>query len=263
MLAHSPFVFLIVAGLISAAILWRAVPSALARPGDFPEVPWGWPDAVFSGGLAVFFLGMAAAAAGRPEGKVDLRAVMASFTLYAALVVLIIGFLVFRGISPIEAFGLRWRGWGRGIFVVVPCALLLSLPLIFLTQQMAYHISGPEVAPQAIVTFLLESRGWKERAAVAAVAVLAAPVTEELVFRGCIYGIVRKNAGRLAAVVGTSVLFALIHGHVPSLAGLFVLAVALALIYERTASLWAPVCLHAAFNGITVVAAIFWPEFAK
>lgn len=225
-------------------------------------MPWGWQDAVFSGGLAAFFIAMAAASAGRSE-KIGLHAVVAGFALYAALMVLIVGFLVFRGIDPIAAFGLRWRGWERGIFVIVPGALLLSLPFIFLAQNLAYLISGPETAPQAIVTFLLENRGWKERAAVAAVALLAAPVTEELVFRGCIYGIVRKNAGRLAAVLGTSVVFALIHGHVPSLPGLFVLAVALALVYERTASLWAPVCLHAAFNGLTIVAAIFWPDFAK
>ena len=73
----------------------------------------------------------------------------------------------------------------------------------------------------------------------------------------------RKNAGRLVAVIGTSVLFALIHGHVPSLPGLFILAVALALIYERTASLWAPICLHAGFNGLSILGALICPDFPK
>ena len=263
MLALSQIPFLVVAAAISAVVLRRAIPEALAGPAAFPVAPWGWRDAIFAGGLAAFFIAMAVESFGRPEGEVNLHAVMASFFLYAALDVLIVGFLVFRGINPVGAFGLRWHGWLRGVFVIVPCALLLALPIIFLAQMAAYQISGPDTAPQAIVRFLLEHRGWKERLAVAAIAILAAPVTEELVFRGVIYGVVRKYAGRLAAIVGTSVLFALIHGHVPSLPGLLILAVALALIYEKTASLWAPVCLHAAFNGLTIVAAIFWPDFAK
>jgi membrane protease YdiL (CAAX protease family) len=263
MISAAPIPILIIAGLAAAAVLWRVVPGALSRPGDFPAAPWGWPDAIFSAGLAAFFLSMAAASFGRPEGRVNLNAVVASLVLYAAIVILVIGFLVFRGINPVEAFGLRWPGWVRGMFVIVPCAMLLTLPFVFLAQVLGYLISGPDSAPQAIVTFLLESRGWKERTAVAAVAVLAAPVTEELVFRGCIYGVVRKYGGRMAAVIGTSVLFALIHGHVPSLPGLFLLAVGLALVYERTGSLWAPVGFHAAFNAITIVAAVFFPDLAK
>ena len=183
--------------------------------------------------------------------------------LYGGIVLLIVGFLGFRGINPIAAFGLSWNGWFCGILVVVPCALLLALPFIFLALNLAYLISGPETEPQAIVTFLLENHGLKERIAVASVAILAAPVTEELVFRGCIYGIARKYAGRLVAIFCTSALFALIHGHVPSLAGLFILAVALTLVYELTSSLWASVCMHAMFNAITIVGAIFFPDFSK
>ena len=263
MLTYHFFPVLIIAGLISAVLLRWAIPAALSRPGGFPAAPWAWPDAVFSGGLAAFFIAMAIESARHAEGKVTLDAVVASLALYMAVVVLITGFLVFRGINPIAAFGLRWGGWVQGVFVIVPCALLLSLPLIYLAQNLAYLISGPDTAPQAIVTFFLENSGWKERTAVAAIAILGAPVTEELVFRGCIYGIVRKNAGRMVAVFATSVLFALIHGHVPSLPGLFILAVALALVYERTGSLWAPVCLHAAFNGLTIVGAILFPDFSK
>ena len=263
MMTHNYFSVLIAAGLVSVVFLRRAIPASLSRPEAFPSAPWGWLEALFSSGLAAFFIAMAAESAGHAEGKVTLQAVMASLALYGALVVLVIGFLVFRGINPVEAFGLHWRGWASGIFLTVPCGLLLALPLIYLAQNVAYLISGPETAPQAIVTFFLENSGWKDRSAVAAVAILAAPVTEELVFRGCIYGIVRKGAGRMAAVVATSVLFALIHGHVPSLPGLFILAVALSLVYERTGSLWAPMGLHAAFNGLTIVGAILFPDFSN
>ena len=111
--------------------------------------------------------------------------------------------------------------------------------------------------------FLLKSSGWQARAAVFGIAVVAAPVTEELIFRGCLYGILRKSGGRVTAIVVSSVLFALIHGHLPSLPGLVVLAVGLALVYERCGSLWAPISMHAAFNALTIAAAIFWPDLGK
>lgn len=250
------------ASLVSMLFLRQAVVAALARPSRFPSARWDWPDAAFSGGLAGFFIAMAVAATGRPAVKVDLHSIILNLVLYLAIVVLIVGFLFFRGIRPVKAFGLRWVEWRDGMRIVL-ATLALVMPFIYLAQAVVSLFAGPDSAPQHIVIFLLENTGWRERAAVFLVAVVAAPVTEELLFRGCLYGILRGWAGRAAAVVGTSILFALIHGHAPSLPGLFVLAVALALVYERTGSLWAPIALHATFNGITVIAAITWPQFAQ
>ena len=54
--------------------------------------------------------------------------------------------------------------------------------------------------------------------------------------------------------------FAAIHAHIPSLAGLFVLAVALTLVYEGAGSLWAPILMHSLFNGLTVILTLAWPD---
>jgi len=220
------------------------------------------PEAVFSGGLAGFFVWMAVVSAGRGPVSFDLSSVLSSLVLYAAILILVIGFLLTRGINPVSAFGLRWREW-RAEIVSIPVALVLALPFIYLAQFAAYQISGPNTNPQPIVEFLLDHAGWGDRLAVAAVAVVLAPLTEEVIFRGCLYGVARKFAGRWPAIIFTAVVFALIHGHLPSLPGLMILAVTLALVYERTGSLWAPVGLHALFNGLTVLAAVIWPDLAK
>jgi membrane protease YdiL (CAAX protease family) len=95
------------------------------------------------------------------------------------------------------------------------------------------------------------------------IAVVAAPLAEELIFRGCLYGILRQIGGRLLAIAVSSLLFALIHGHLPSLAGLMVLSVGLSLLYEKTGSLWAPILLHAAFNGLSIYGTLQWPDLMK
>jgi membrane protease YdiL (CAAX protease family) len=110
------------------------------------------------------------------------------------------------------------------------------------------------------VTFLLEHDGLRDRLAVAAIALIAAPLTEELVFRGCFYGVLRQVGGRWLAIGVTAVVFALIHGHAASIPGLLILAVALALLYEVTGSLWAPLALHAVFNGLSLLGTILGPE---
>ena len=208
----------------------------------------------------MFFLAMALASAGQKSGKIDMGSLGASLVLYVALVLMVIGFLVFRNFNILKTFGLGVRGWN---WRTVAGWLLMCIPLVYLIQSLSYALSSPDQSPQAIVEFLLKTSAWQARAAVFGIAVIAAPVTEELIFRGCLYGVLRKSNGRWPAIVLSSIIFALIHGHLPSLPGLVILAVGLTLVYERCGSLWAPIAMHAAFNGLSIVAAIFLPDFAK
>ena len=84
-------------------------------------------------------------------------------------------------------------------------------------------------------------------------AVLFAPVQEELIFRGYLYGLARRHLGVGAGLVVSSALFAGIHLHLPSFAGLFMLAVCLALAYEWTGSILVPMAMHALFNLLSVL----------
>jgi membrane protease YdiL (CAAX protease family) len=87
-----------------------------------------------------------------------------------------------------------------------------------------------------------------------------APLAEETIFRGFMFGTIRQYWGRWPALIISASVFALIHGHIPALPGLFILAIFLSLVYERTGSLWAPIMLHAIFNAVTVVGTIFFPS---
>lgn len=89
-----------------------------------------------------------------------------------------------------------------------------------------------------------------------ALIVVAAPISEEVFFRGFMYGGLRRRMPMWAAAILSGLVFGLLHytgpdsiGVVPQLA---VLGVLLAWLYERTGSLWPPVLLHALNNGIAL-----------
>jgi membrane protease YdiL (CAAX protease family) len=256
------FAILLFLGLLYLKWASQAARSALASENPFPSIIWKWPESLFITGVVVFFLLMAIPAFTGPAGAIDLKAIESALSLYSAIVLFIIGFLVFRNINPVEAFGLRWVSWRNGLLAVLT-TLVLLMPLIYAAQWLGYTLCGPQTAPQPIVSFLVEHQTLKDRLFVVLIAVVAAPLTEELIFRGCLYGILRQVGGRVTAIAVSSLLFALIHGHIPSLAGLVILAVGLSLLYEKTGSLWAPILLHAGFNGLSIYGTLQWPDLMK
>ncbi len=86
------------------------------------------------------------------------------------------------------------------------------------------------------------------------------PVVEELIFRGLLLErwAVKWRLG--TAVVVQAVFFGILHVD-PIGAGVF--GVALALMYLRTRTLWVPIVMHAANNGIVLVAVLFGGEAAQ
>jgi len=88
----------------------------------------------------------------------------------------------------------------------------------------------------------------------AALAVLVAPLVEELMFRGLFQSMIRSYLGRpWPAIAITSILFAGIHTNAEHWPALFVLALGLGYSYEKSGSLLRPIFMHAMFNGVTII----------
>jgi len=219
---------------------------------------FGFPDVVFTGALSLLFVAIMVASYGH-QATIDSAVIIQGSANYVALILCTIGFLVIRGLNPLTVFGLRGEGWPVNGMIAMGW-LVAAYPLILLAQVISYQFLSASAAPQEIVNFLMDSANWEDRLLVVVLAVVVAPVAEEFIFRGYIYGVLKKYGGQILAIVFSSVLFAAIHMHLPSMAGLFVLAVVLALVYERTGSLWAPILMHSAFNGLSVFVALMWPE---
>jgi membrane protease YdiL (CAAX protease family) len=84
-----------------------------------------------------------------------------------------------------------------------------------------------------------------------ALVVVAAPLVEEFLFRGLVYRGLRRTARPAVAVVGSALIFAIVHPPV-SFAPVFVLGLAAAWGLERTGSLWTPIFAHATYNAAVV-----------
>lgn len=85
----------------------------------------------------------------------------------------------------------------------------------------------------------------------AAVVVAAAPIVEELTFRGLGFSLLERF-GRATAVVGTAVAFTLAHGLVEAAPQIFALGLGLAILRARLNSVYPSILLHASFNAIAL-----------
>ena len=77
---------------------------------------------------------------------------------------------------------------------------------------------------------------------------VAAPISEELVFRGKGYAAIKRSCGSAVAIILTSLLFAVAHGNILQGIYAFVAGVVLSIIAEKTGSLITAVFAHAGFN---------------
>jgi membrane protease YdiL (CAAX protease family) len=150
---------------------------------------------------------------------------------------------------PRGKLGLRRPGsWPRaiGLALAVLIALLVAEALLesVLHATREQGLEPPRWEPDKAVPFALN----------AAVVVIAAPIVEELTFRGL--GIaVLSRWGSLLALVGTSVAFAAAHGLVNGFPALFLFGAAVAFLRLRTGSLYPGMLLHGTFNALALAVA--------
>jgi CAAX protease family protein len=85
--------------------------------------------------------------------------------------------------------------------------------------------------------------------------VAVAPAVEELTFRGLGYSLL-EPLGRTAAVLWIGLAFGLAHGLVEGLPILIVFGAGLALLRERTDSVYPGIVVHGVFNAIALVVAV-------
>jgi len=274
--------------VLSVFSVWFFVPRVRAvfrQPFDhIVTVRFGMPDVFFCCVLSLFFLLSILGSQTHTPASINATVILQSSAFYMFLVIAVLSFMTFRGISPVEVFGLGRAVGGapvensetdsagyvgqrspggsarsiRGEILRGLVWLLAVYPLIFLMQTVSYRFAG-SAPPQDLLIFLMNTNSAADRLIVIGLAIVVAPIAEETLFRGYLYGVARKYVGRLWAMMVTALLFAGVHGHLPSLAGLFLFALFLTILYEKSGSLWVPVCIHALFNGVTVIVALFFP----
>ena len=253
----------------------------LRQPQRLPPGGSAWPLVLaLAWGLFAWILVPTAYLAwrGYEPGKVDLATMpprdvaflSVARNLGGFVAVLTADLLIFRG--NLTGLGFSRRQGGPGIWsglllgcVFVPLVFGASVLIEWLYRAIGYthpsaheilHVMG--VAADPVV-----------RLALIVGAVVVAPVSEELLFRGHAQTAIRRAFARLttaggdtaavppawatwAAIVLASGLFTSVHP-VWTWPPIFLLSLCLGWVYERTGNLWAPVVVHALFNGVSTV----------
>jgi hypothetical protein len=132
---------------------------------------------------------------------------------------------------------------GVGLFAVTVFAVA---PLLF--GLLALITGDPVIPPDQEV--LPPDPGTVDVSLVGVAVVLAAPVAEELFFRGLLFGGLRRRFGFRAAALISAAVFAAFHVLPLLMPLLFVVGLGLAWVYERRGSLLPAMAAHAAFNVI-------------
>jgi len=80
--------------------------------------------------------------------------------------------------------------------------------------------------------------------------VVAGPILEEVIYRGLIYGKLRKNRSSITSILTVSILFGFLHGQWNVGVDVFALSVVACLMRETTGTIYAGIILHILKNAI-------------
>ncbi len=188
---------------------------------------------------------------GGPAEEIHPAGLIASIILQVILAVTAIGFVI-RRVRPIEWLGLRWAGW-KWVFLIAPVTVV-SMWVVFGALQafgfMRWIESFGVETVQDTVKILQASKNPQLLALMAVAAVIVAPICEEIVFRGYLYGAGKRFAGPWVAGICSALVFSAAHGSVAMLLPLFIFGGVLAFVYERTGSLWGRRRIDRAAHGV-------------
>jgi membrane protease YdiL (CAAX protease family) len=88
-------------------------------------------------------------------------------------------------------------------------------------------------------------------------AIAAAPLFEEFIFRGLIFGGLRRSMTMVPAIVASAAVFAIVHPPA-SMIPVFGLGLCAAFAYERSRMLLAPMLAHAIYNAAVIAYQSSW-----
>jgi len=250
--------YFFVFAFMAVALVWAAFRFAFPRPGRLQLPRWN----VWIGLVALFaavavqtlFYFAIGAALGVDMLVIDPMA-SALATIASVPVICIGGYHLLKALlrsRPVE-IGISPRGIvgnsARGLLLVV-----MLYPLFYFLafcSTIFLNTIGVDTSEQLVVQ--MARQGSLFLTVVLFVMALAAPFWEEFVFRGALFGALRRAIGVDEAIIISAAIFAMFHGSVAAFPPIFFLAVFLAYAYERTGSLWTPIAMHFVFNGLNML----------
>jgi membrane protease YdiL (CAAX protease family) len=199
----------------------------------------GWALLVFMAGLLV----LCVAAAGFVQG----RGLLAILTLFYGAGLCAVALAVAPlGRSAAPALGLRGATWRPVLFGALG------------TVALSFAVSQLGIEPQGVKQAIDIARQPGELLKSLVVLAVLAPLVEELIFRGLLYGWIAGRWGTLAAWLVSSLAFAAAHFEPAHIVLVLPLGILFGWLRRRTDSLLPSLASHMVNNGFAVIAATYF-----
>lgn len=199
-----------------------------------------------------------------------------SFWIFSLLPIALTSWLVLNrrkesGCSLKQLLGLPSKD---KLFSSIKAGLLCGVVLFFLAFIVMQYWSpflnsfGVEAPSQYLIDVLRSGLlPYWQIAGIGVLVVIFAPIVEEILYRGILYGELRKRNNKFVAVLLISVYFAVIHTNLFALPGVFLVGIGLTLVYDQPllgkeqsscgrVGLIGSMCAHLAFNLLNLIATI-------
>lgn len=135
-------------------------------------------------------------------------------------------------------------GIGGGISLVFLVAIAAAILESIIPQP---------IQPQPFVDIFLKIENWKELSIALMVVIVLAPINEEIFFRGFLYPYLRDRLGVRLGQLGSAMVFGALHLDPFRFVPLTMGGIGLAVIYQRTKSLYASILAHAVWNTVMIL----------
>lgn len=235
---------------------WHADGNVLSRPYDGTDGIVALMLVLFFGWVLFQLPVDGATDPAKNTSAVSESALLMNAVFFLTLCILLLLYLgLYRGLNPAEMFGLRHSTVGQAAFQALILVIIVYVLVQLVTWLVYTKVLGggmPEDGAQEAVKAFKNTKSLSFKMLLGIAAVVIAPLTEEMIFRGFLYGVTKRFTDRWFAALFSSLMFAVVHQNVAATLPLFLLAMGLATAYEVTGCLLVPIFMHGMFNAWNV-----------
>lgn len=145
------------------------------------------------------------------------------------------------GMRPVSA---RWIG--ASVLIFIAMRIGVTLLALLLAQAGITSMQAQALAPDGF--------SWVSAIGTLVLAGIAIPIVEEIFFRGVIYRWLRDKWGIFIGMIVSGLVFGIAHFEPATVVPAIVMGFVLALVYEKSKSLWPPILIHMLNNTLAIAA---------